>query len=118
LCFDFVCILQILTASQLATYDHSKHLMLKSGYFQDVPSTHMLYASVSQQYLLGRFEFFTLFVRRRASIIAGLVTTTTTNPVDVIKTRVMSDASGLKYKGPIDCALQIVKNEGLSAFSM
>jgi hypothetical protein len=83
----------ILTSSQLSSYDHSKRLMLRSGHFEERPSTHVI-----------------------ASLISGLVTTTTTNPVDVIKTRIMSDTAG-RYSGPVDCALQLIRTEGPAALS-
>ena len=83
----------ILTASQLSSYDHSKRLMLRSGHFEEHPITHVI-----------------------ASLVAGLVTTTTTNPVDVIKTRIMSDTAG-RYSGPVDCAVQLIRTEGPAALS-
>jgi hypothetical protein len=34
----------VLTSSQLASYDHSKRLLIKSGYFHDNQTTHLTYA--------------------------------------------------------------------------
>lgn len=84
----------ILTGSQLSSYDHSKRLMLRSGWFRDTPSTHLI-----------------------ASIISGLVTCTAVNPADVIKTRIMCDASKTLYKNPVDCAIKTMRQEGPRAFS-
>jgi hypothetical protein len=35
--------MQVLTASQLASYDHFKHAMLRSKWFEETPSTHVMY---------------------------------------------------------------------------
>lgn len=85
----------LLTSMQLSTYDHSKQLMIRSGYFQDGPLTHII-----------------------ASIISGLVTTTIVNPADVIKTRIMCDNTSTNrlYRNPIDCAYKTMLREGPLAF--
>lgn len=57
----------ILTATQFATYDEVKYLMLGSGYFQEGLATHFV-----------------------ASTLAGLAVATTTNPVDLVKSRYMN----------------------------
>jgi len=47
--------------------------------------------------------------------VSGVVTTTASSPVDVIKTRIMNartDQSGL-YKGPLDCLIKSLKYDGL-----
>jgi len=77
----------VLTGAQLASYDHTKRVMLRSGYFQDNIVTHL-----------------------SASVVSGLVTTTATNPFDVVKTRIMSDRAS--YSGPIDCFFKTVTREG------
>ncbi|EFC48775.1 predicted protein, partial [Naegleria gruberi] len=82
----------ILTATQLSTYDHVKHLLLKTDYFQDNIYTHVT-----------------------ASLVAGLLSTITTNPADVIKTRLM--ASKTEYTGLIDCTVKTLKNNGVRAFA-
>lgn len=33
-----------------------------------------------------------------------------------VKTRIMSDAAGVKFRGPLDCAAQILRHEGVGAF--
>ena len=85
----------ILTSIQLSIYDQSKRIMLRSGYFQDSPSTHII-----------------------ASLISGLLSTTAVNPADVIKTRIMCDGATKKclYKNPIDCVYKTMMNEGPRAF--
>ena len=50
-----------------------------------------------------------------ASIVAGLLATITTNPADVLKTKLM--ASKGEYKGLMDCAVHVVKRHGLRAFA-
>jgi len=77
-----------LTGSQLASYDHTKRMLLHTGYFQDSPSTHLL-----------------------ASFVSGLVTTTACNPFDVVKTRIMTDSDKM-YRGPFDCFVKTVRHEG------
>jgi solute carrier family 25 protein 14/30 len=82
----------ILTSSQLASYDHSKRLLLRTGLFQDNPYLHIT-----------------------ASIISGLVTTTASSPVDVIKTRWMNARKDAVYKGPFDCFWKSLTAEGPKA---
>ena len=43
---------------------------------------------------------------------AGFVATCVGSPVDVVKSRVMSDKTGM-YKGLVDCAVKTVKANGL-----
>lgn len=81
-----------MTASQVATYDQFKEILLKSGYFKDNLTTHFT-----------------------ASLLAGLVATTVCSPFDVIKTRIMNDKTR-EYKGTLDCFLKIMRNEGPLAF--
>lgn len=85
----------LLTSMQLSSYDHSKQIMIRSGYFQDNPLTHII-----------------------ASIISGLITTTVVNPADVIKTRIMCDNTSANrlYKNPIDCVYKTMLREGPWAF--
>lgn len=95
----------ILTATQLSTYDHTKHLLLKTPYFSDNVYTHVT-----------------------ASLVAGLLSTLTTNPSDVIKTKLMASkkknhitgaaVSGMdsSYSGLIDCAVKTYQKHGLRAF--
>lgn len=81
----------VLTGAQLSSYDHSKVVLRELNVLPDGPAIHFA-----------------------ASFIAGLVTTTATSPVDVIKTRIMNDRD--RYKGPLDCTLQLLRSEGPRAF--
>ncbi|KAF7829291.1 mitochondrial uncoupling protein 5-like [Senna tora] len=81
------------TASQLATYDQVKEAILEKGIMRDGLGTHVT-----------------------ASFAAGFVAAVASNPVDVIKTRVMNMKveAGEKppYSGALDCALKTVRAEG------
>jgi hypothetical protein len=78
----------IVTASQLAAYDQIKETLINDAGLADSPPTHML----------GGF-------------LAGFVAACTSNPVDVVKTRIMNMRPG-EYSGPIDCLRKTVKHEG------
>ncbi|GIL84462.1 hypothetical protein Vretimale_19009 [Volvox reticuliferus] len=82
----------LLTASQLATYDTVKRDVMKYSGWGDSLATHLT-----------------------SSCFAGLVTTTVTNPADVIKTR-MFVTGGSKARGITQTAMDIVRNDGLSGF--
>ncbi|KAK6241300.1 Mitochondrial substrate/solute carrier - like 10 [Theobroma cacao] len=83
----------IVTASQLATYDQIKEMILEKGVMSDGIGTHVT-----------------------ASFAAGFVASVASNPIDVIKTRVMNMkvAPGAvpPYSGALDCALKTVRAEG------
>ncbi|XP_028777763.1 mitochondrial uncoupling protein 4 [Neltuma alba] len=83
----------IVTASQLASYDQFKEMILAKGLMKDGLGTHVT-----------------------ASFAAGFVAAVASNPVDVIKTRVMNmkvePGAAPPYKGALDCALKTVKAEG------
>lgn len=81
----------ILTASQLPSYDHGKHMLLASGHFKEGLLTHCL-----------------------ASIFAGFVCATTSAPLDLVKSRVMNqkfgpDGKGLQYKNSFDCFIKSIR---------
>uniref|UniRef100_A0A1D1ZCP3 Putative mitochondrial 2-oxoglutarate/malate carrier protein n=1 Tax=Anthurium amnicola TaxID=1678845 RepID=A0A1D1ZCP3_9ARAE len=87
----------IVTASQLATYDQVKEGIVESGAMGDGLGTHVA-----------------------ASFAAGLVAAVASNPVDVVKTRVMNmrvEGVGAvaPYKGAVDCAVKTVRAEGVMA---
>lgn len=48
--------------------------------------------------------------------LAGAVTGLATTPLDVIKTRLMTQGESGRYKGIVDCARRIYREEGSSAF--
>jgi solute carrier family 25, member 33/36 len=55
-----------------------------------------------------------------AAILAGLATSTATNPIWVVKTRLQLDKSitgERRYKNSLDCLVQIYKHEGLKGFT-
>ncbi|GLT26096.1 hypothetical protein SLA2020_011830 [Shorea laevis] len=83
----------IVTASQLATYDQVKEMILRKGAMSDGIGTHVT-----------------------ASFAAGFVAAVASNPIDVIKTRVMNmkvePGEAAPYKGALDCALKTVRAEG------
>eukprot|EP01104_Vermistella_antarctica_P000691 TRINITY_DN10824_c0_g1_i1.p1 TRINITY_DN10824_c0_g1~~TRINITY_DN10824_c0_g1_i1.p1 ORF type:complete len:310 (-),score=23.00 TRINITY_DN10824_c0_g1_i1:67-996(-) len=85
----------ILTSSQLASYDHSKHIILNRGLLEE-----------------GNLLHFS------CSILAGLVCAVTTSPIDNIKTRVMNQPltpDGRKlYRNSWDCFVKTLKAEGVT----
>lgn len=87
----------IVTASQLATYDQAKEAIL--GW-------------------RGK-ETDGLGTQTAASFTAGLVAAATSNPVDVVKTRVMNMkvecGKPAPYAGAIDCLVKTVSKEGVRA---
>ncbi|WOL19977.1 hypothetical protein Cni_G28779 [Canna indica] len=87
----------IVTASQLVTYDQAKEAILqRRGAGSDGLGTHVA-----------------------ASLTAGLVASAASNPVDVVKTRVMNmkvePGRPPRYSGATDCALKTVRAEGFMA---
>lgn len=50
-----------------------------------------------------------------SSMLAGIITCTVTNPIDVVKSRYMSDLEG-KYKSPIQVINSTFRNDGLIGF--
>ncbi|XP_062006144.1 mitochondrial uncoupling protein 5-like [Rosa rugosa] len=83
----------LVTASQLASYDQIKETILHKGLMRDGLGTHIT-----------------------ASFAAGFVAAVASNPVDVIKTRVMNmkvePGAAPPYKGALDCAVKTVRSEG------
>ncbi|XP_064651776.1 mitochondrial substrate carrier family protein ucpB-like [Lineus longissimus] len=80
----------ILTATQIPSYDHTKHTILNHGWMGEGVPLHLT-----------------------ASMIAGFVTASTTSPVDVIKTRIMNQKSKATYTNSFDCAIKTLRAEGL-----
>ncbi|GMH06265.1 hypothetical protein Nepgr_008105 [Nepenthes gracilis] len=83
----------LVTASQLASYDQFKETILEKGWMKDGLGTHVT-----------------------ASFAAGFVAAVASNPVDVIKTRVMNmkvePGEAPPYSGALDCAIKTVRSEG------
>ncbi|KAJ0113311.1 hypothetical protein Patl1_01111 [Pistacia atlantica] len=84
-----------LTASQLATYDESKRILIRWTPLEEGFHLHLI-----------------------SSSIAGLVSTLITAPVDMVKTRLMLQRESRKvgsYKNGFHCAYQVMRTEGLRA---
>eukprot|EP00397_Hematodinium_sp_SG-2012_P050034 GEMP01057966.1.p2 GENE.GEMP01057966.1~~GEMP01057966.1.p2 ORF type:complete len:162 (+),score=37.55 GEMP01057966.1:578-1063(+) len=86
----------IVTTFQLGTYDQAKELLLRVG-IKDGVTCHF-----------------------SASLLAGFFASVASNPVDVIKTRIMnqptpSPGNPLMYPGQIDCVRKTVQSEGFMA---
>ncbi|XP_033746008.1 mitochondrial substrate carrier family protein ucpB-like [Pecten maximus] len=81
----------ILTATQVPTYDHTKHTILNAGWMTEGAPLHVV-----------------------SSMVAGFMTALTTSPVDVVKTRVMNQQQNNKmYKSAFDCFFKTLRSEGL-----
>eukprot|EP00201_Polytomella_parva_P011889 CAMPEP_0175056958 /NCGR_PEP_ID=MMETSP0052_2-20121109/10980_1 /TAXON_ID=51329 ORGANISM="Polytomella parva, Strain SAG 63-3" /NCGR_SAMPLE_ID=MMETSP0052_2 /ASSEMBLY_ACC=CAM_ASM_000194 /LENGTH=316 /DNA_ID=CAMNT_0016322083 /DNA_START=52 /DNA_END=1002 /DNA_ORIENTATION=+ len=81
----------ILTACQCATYDEAKKFVKDTTGLNEG-----------------------LYLHLSSSMIAGLVTTTVTNPIDVIKTRMF--IGGKSTGGVMSTASTVLKNDGLAGF--
>ena len=98
----------VLTAAQLASYDESKQLALAFAGSESAPS-----------WLRLRTDGFALHAL--CSAVSGCVAAFCTSPFDVVKTRVMaqaSDAAGRpqRYRSMADCFVQTHRSEGLRSF--
>ncbi|KAF9904172.1 hypothetical protein EC991_002966 [Linnemannia zychae] len=90
----------VVTASQLASYDTTKHYLLK---LRD-----------SQGHARFHEGYLTHFC---ASTVAGLVCSISTSPIDTVKVRYMNQqfnaqGRGHLYRSAIDCAIKTVQREG------
>ncbi|KAG0216217.1 hypothetical protein BGX33_000315 [Mortierella sp. NVP41] len=90
----------VVTASQLASYDTTKHWLLKLRDTQGQARFHEGYM--------------THFC---ASTVAGLVCSISTSPIDTVKVRYMNQqfnaqGKGHLYRSAIDCAIKTVQREG------
>lgn len=85
----------LMTIGQLSVYDQFKHLLLTKtpeGMLKDDTVTHLI-----------------------ASLMAGTTATTLTQPLDVVKTRLMNETTG-HYKGALDVARSILNDYGPIGF--
>jgi solute carrier family 25 uncoupling protein 8/9 len=84
----------IINATELASYEQCKEALLAWGAADGLP------------------------VHFAAGVGAGAMATLIGNPVDVIKTRVMSSGTpgAQVYSGALDCALRTLRQEGPAAF--
>jgi len=87
----------LLSSGQLASYDHSKQWLLKSGHLQDGSRLHVVCA-----------------------VISGLVATTVCNPADVMKSAMMSAArdggAGRSPRSPLAICRTIIETQGIRGF--
>lgn len=81
----------VINATELASYDQIKQVMLASG-IEDGVGVHL-----------------------SAGLGAGFAAVCVGSPVDVVKSRVMGDKEGL-YKGTLDCFAKTLANDGPLAF--
>eukprot|EP00013_Stygamoeba_regulata_P006071 CAMPEP_0177639928 /NCGR_PEP_ID=MMETSP0447-20121125/6277_1 /TAXON_ID=0 /ORGANISM="Stygamoeba regulata, Strain BSH-02190019" /LENGTH=305 /DNA_ID=CAMNT_0019141977 /DNA_START=225 /DNA_END=1142 /DNA_ORIENTATION=- len=80
----------LLTGSQLAAYDHSKHYIINRGWMHEGYQLHLV-----------------------SSVFAGLVCSITTSPIDSVKTRLMNQSSrGALYRNTFDCFVKTIRAEG------
>lgn len=83
----------VITCVELPAYDFFKKLILKHKLMDD--------------------NVYTYFA---ASFAAGFIGSIASNPIDVVKTRLMMSSQGQAvYSGAIDCFIKTVKNEGFMA---
>ncbi|XP_067937520.1 mitochondrial substrate carrier family protein ucpB-like [Watersipora subatra] len=79
-----------LTSMQFPVYDHTKHLLLNHNLLSEGLLLHFL-----------------------SSLTAGLASAVVSNPVDIVKTRIMNQrASEAKYVSPVDVFIKTLKSEG------
>lgn len=86
----------IISACELATYDHIKSFVIEKGHLQDTIIAHLY-----------------------ASFIAGGISAVFSMPFDVVKSRVMNqpviNGKGTLYSSGYDCFVKTVKQEGVGA---
>ncbi|WZN60502.1 mitochondrial uncoupling protein [Chloropicon roscoffensis] len=82
----------VINATELATYDQVKQMLLASKLVDDNVFCHIL-----------------------SGLGAGMCACIVGSPVDVVKSRVMGDSVGM-YSGTVDCFVKTMKNDGIMAF--
>uniref|UniRef100_A0A1A7YVY9 Solute carrier family 25, member 30 n=1 Tax=Iconisemion striatum TaxID=60296 RepID=A0A1A7YVY9_9TELE len=82
----------IVVGVELPVYDITKKHLIQSGYMGDTMYTHFL-----------------------SSFVCGLAGALASNPVDVVRTRMMNQRGGALYQGTLDCLLQTWRLEGFMA---
>lgn len=82
----------MVTACQIPSYDHAKQFVKRREMMEEGIGLHIV-----------------------CSMFAGLVTSTATSPIDVIKTRIMNQGlDAVKpYKGSLDAGYRILETEGV-----
>ena len=81
----------VITASQFAVYEKIKEKLIYHQVLQDGTPAHLI-----------------------SSFLAGFVASLTSNPFDVVKTRVYNAKPGT-YKNPVDCLMKTVREGGVLA---
>ncbi|KAI0081282.1 mitochondrial carrier [Panus rudis PR-1116 ss-1] len=82
----------VLSTSQICSYDQIKQTMKRKGILEEGLALHLT-----------------------SSMFAGLICSITSNPVDVVKVRLMTDKNR-EINGVLDCVRKIMVNEGPLAF--
>ncbi|XP_060900094.1 kidney mitochondrial carrier protein 1 isoform X1 [Labrus mixtus] len=82
----------IVVGVELPVYDITKKHLILSGCMGDTVYTHFL-----------------------SSFVCGLAGALASNPVDVVRTRMMNQRGGSLYQGTLDCILQTWRSEGFMA---
>ncbi|KAL3501444.1 hypothetical protein ACH5RR_035893 [Cinchona calisaya] len=86
----------LVNMGELACYDHAKHFVIQNRIAEDNIYAHTL-----------------------SSIMSGLSATVLSCPADVVKTRMMNEATSkegkAKYKNSVDCLVKTVRIEGVRA---
>ncbi|KAK2189606.1 hypothetical protein NP493_101g04040 [Ridgeia piscesae] len=83
----------VLTATQIPTYDHTKHMLLNAGMMTEGIPLHIV-----------------------SSMAAGFMSALTTSPIDIVKTRMMNQHLKSTYHNSLDCALKTLQSEGPLGF--
>jgi solute carrier family 25 uncoupling protein 8/9 len=82
----------VISTTQISTYDHAKQMFKTSGLFDEGMKLHVAASSVS-----------------------GLLCSIVSNPIDVVKVRLMNDRTR-QYSGMLHCIVRTFKSEGFLAF--
>ncbi|XP_067109032.1 kidney mitochondrial carrier protein 1-like isoform X1 [Osmerus mordax] len=82
----------IVVGVELPAYDITKKHLIMSGHMGDTIYTHFL-----------------------SSVMCGLAGALASNPVDVVRTRMMNQKGGALYQGTLDCIVQTWRSEGFMA---
>ena len=83
----------MLSGSQLAAYDHSKHHLKRAGVLEEGTLLHVT-----------------------AALISGVVATTACNPADVVKSRLMKEGSREIYSNAYEVVIWTLRSEGPRGF--
>jgi len=84
--------LSVVNCTEIVVYDVIKSYVLYRNWMQDKTPLHLI-----------------------SALYAGFITVTIASPIDVVKTRYMNSTTG-SYTSPIHCAMQMLKQNGPSAF--